>query len=337
MMSWLPGMSTMVEKKISAPRKNSTSGKSTARPTLAIEAFNPRLMTAYLFTQGMQHPAGKRFPLRCPLDYELEYILESSGSEVIEGTLYPVKKGDIVFRRPGQITQGIMPYKCFTIIFSLDGNTERKRPEVYMRVPMGLEENEPWEVHPDYQSSFLEVLPTVFHTSSGDIYRTLLDTILKHHISPGEGSELVCKASILQLLVHLHTEVQAPLHRHQPSGSGDTKNSENARYRKLEKVLAFMHRNFRRKLPLEELAQVASLSPTWLHRIFSETMGETPLDHLNRLRIEKARELLATSDLSASSVATECGFENVPYFFTLFKRSCNETPAQFRARHQFPV
>ena len=82
---------------------------------------------------------------------------------------------------------------------------------------------------------------------------------------------------------------------------------------------------------------MASLSPAWLHRIFTETMGETPLDHLNRLRMESARELLATSDLSASSVALEAGFENVPYFFTLFKRTTGETPAQFRARHRFPA
>lgn len=314
-----------------------SSARGVRRPALAPEDFNPKLLTAYLFTQGMQHPHGKRFPLRRTLDYEMEFILESSGSELIDDITYPVHKGDIVFRRPGQVTQGIMPYKCYTVIFSLDGLTSRTRPPIYMRVPMGLEEAAAWEAHPNYACSFLDPIPPVFRATSGDTLRTLFDTILKHHISPGEGSELISKASILQVLFQLHTEVLAPLHRRAKTSPEDQPLGETARYRKLEKVLAYMRRNFQKKLPLEELAKIAGLSPTWLHRIFSETMGETPLDHLNRLRMEKARELLAISDLSASSVAVECGFENVPYFFTLFKRTCQETPAQFRARHQFPV
>jgi len=310
------------------------------RPTLSRQDFNPRLLLAYLFTQGMQMPAGKHLDLRRVLDYEMEYILESSGSERIDDTIHPVHKGDIVFRRPGQITQGIMPYKCFTIIFDLGGQT-RPRPDPYMLAMISLDQTQPetWEVQPDYQSSFLDVIPAIFKAGAGDIYRTLFDSVLKHYISPGEGSELLSKACILQILFQMHLEVQDPLRRQvvAPGTSPCLNGDGSARYRKLEAVLAYMRRNFKRKLPLQELAQIAALSPAWLHRIFSETMGETPLDHLNRLRMESARELLATSDLSASSVALECGYENVPYFFTLFKRICGETPAQFRARHRFPV
>jgi len=309
-----------------------------ARPALSLEEFNPRLIIAYLFTQGMQMPQGKHLDLRRVLDYEMEFILESSGAERIEDTVHPVHKGDIVFRRPGQLTQGIMPYKCYTIIFDLEGKV-RSRPDPYSKALIDLDHSKPhpWELQPDYKSSFLDVIPPIFKTGSGDIYRTLFDSVLKHFISPVDGSELLSKACILQILFQIHTEVQDPLRRPYLIQEEPQNEDDSGRYRRLETVLAYMRRNFRRKLPLQELAQVASLSPAWLHRTFSETMKETPLDHLNRLRMECARELLATSDLNASAVALECGFENVPYFFTLFKRTCGETPAQFRARHRFPV
>jgi len=312
----------------------------TARPSLVLEDFNPRLLMAYLFSKGMQMPAGKHLDLRRVLDYEMEYILESSGSERIDDVVHPVHKGDIVFRRPGQITQGIMPYKCYTIIFELSGRI-LPRPDPYTLALADQASTRGWELQPNYQSRFLDVIPSLFKAGAGDIYRTLFDSVLKHYISPGEGSELLSKACILQILFQMHTEVVDPLRRQVVAPQGGSTQLLNgdgsARYRKLEAVLAYMRRNFKRKLPLQELAQIASLSPAWLHRIFSETMSETPLDHLNRLRMESARELLATSDLSASAVALECGFENVPYFFTLFKRSSGETPAQFRARHRFPV
>ena len=302
------------------------------RPALAPEDFNPRLRVAYLFSLGTQLPAGRRLNMRRVLDYEMEFMLESQGSEIIDGVHHPIHKGDVVFRRPGQLTQGIMPYRCLTIIFELDGRG-RERPDSYFDALLAPGTEPRWEIQPNFKSDFLDVIPSVFPISAGDGLRTLFESALKHHISPGEGSELLCKASILQILFRLHTEVMDPLRR---GKEGNPADDASARYQRLETLLAYMRKHFRRKLPLKEMAQVAGLSPTWLHRIFSETMGETPLEHLNRLRMDAARELLATSNLSASSVATECGFENVPYFFTLFKRACGDTPAGFRSKHQFP-
>lgn len=303
---------------------NSFSGRMVfgqGRPILELADFSPRLLVAYLFSRGMTLPAGKRLEHRPVVDYEMEYILEGSGAQLIDNREYPVKRGDVVFRRPGQKTQGIMPYSCLTVIFDLEGRY-RPRPIPYFGV---------WEqadaeqlASPNFKGEFLDIISPVCHPESGDIFRTLFETSLRHYISPGEGSELIQKAGILQILYHLHGQARDPL----PAGPV-------TQHQKLQTVLAYMRRHYRRKLPLRELGEVASLSPTYLHRVFSETMGESPLDHLNRLRMEAARDLLATSDLSASAVALEVGFENVPYFFTLFRRQTGLTPAAFRERHRF--
>jgi AraC-like DNA-binding protein len=291
------------------------------RPVLGLADFSPRLLSAYLFSQGMTMPAGRRLEDRPVVDYEMEFILESSGSQLIGGTVHPIRRGDVVLRCPGQRTQGIMPYSCLTIIFDLEGRY-RPRPIPYFSVW-----NQPHAEQvacPHFKSDFIDIIPPVSHPESGDLYRSLFETCLKHYISPGEGSELIQKASILQILYHLHGQARDPI----PAGPV-------TQHQKLQTVLAYMRRNYRRKLPLKELGEVAALSPTYLHRVFSATMGESPLDHLNRLRMDAARELLATSDLSACSVAQEVGFDNVSYFFTLFRRQTGLTPAAFRERHRF--
>ena len=46
-------------------------------------------------------------------------------NRLIEDTVFPVHKGDISFKRPGQYVQGIMPYKSYMICFDLIGNTDK--------------------------------------------------------------------------------------------------------------------------------------------------------------------------------------------------------------------
>ncbi len=292
-----------------------------SRPVLDLADFNPRLVIAYTFSQGHNLRVGRKLEFRSVLDYEMEFILEGSGSQFIDNQEHPVRRGDVVFRRPGQTTQGIMPYSCHTIIFDLEGRY-RPRPIPYFSVwtkPQGE-----YQAGPNFRNDFLDIIAAHSHPETGDILRSLFETVLHHFISPGEGSELLQKASILQILYQLHGQAHDPL----PAGTS-------AHYQTLHLVLAYMRRNYRRKLHLRELGEVAGLSPTYLHRIFSENLGESPLDYLNKLRMAMARDLLASSTLSASSIARECGFDNVSYFFTLFRRSTGMTPAGFREHHRF--
>jgi AraC-like DNA-binding protein len=75
------------------------------------------------------------------------------------------------------------------------------------------------------------------------------------------------------------------------------------------------------------------LSSTYLHGLFTRALGLTPRELLTRLRLAKARELLVATSLPGAEVARECGFENVPYFFTLFRRQTGLTPGEFRRRN----
>ena len=60
-------------------------------------------------------------------------------------------------------------------------------------------------------------------------------------------------------------------------------------------------------------------------------MKETPNEYINRLRLEKAAELLLSTDIPISSLASELGFYDCAYFHKLFKKRYGRSPGDFRA------
>ncbi|WP_094550662.1 helix-turn-helix transcriptional regulator [Petroclostridium xylanilyticum] len=287
------------------------------RVKITAEEFSPKVLKSSLFTQGMTYPVGYKLNKRYIYDYEIEFFLESSGAMFIDDKLYPIHKGDIVFRKPGQTTQGIMPYCCYLICFDLLGNTH-KDPETY-------DFDREQEFQNYYLNPVLDCIPPLFHPASGEKYHHLFDAVLKKFINPGEGSPLLLKAHVLQILYHLHEDIRNPLM--------NTGMPLSPHYMTLKKVVEYAQKNIQDKINLQKLAELAGLSPNHFHKIFSETMGITPNNFITKLRLDKAKELLVKTNQPISEVALECGFENIPYFSFLFKKHLNISPGEFRRKH----
>jgi AraC-like DNA-binding protein/ligand-binding sensor protein len=94
----------------------------------------------------------------------------------------------------------------------------------------------------------------------------------------------------------------------------------------------FMSQNFHAPLSLKEVASVASLSPKYFSRLFVQEVGESYIRHLNRIRIEKAKEQLRHRDVRVADVALRCGFESIPYFNRVFRSFERMSPSDFRRR-----
>jgi AraC-like DNA-binding protein len=289
---------------------------------------NPRLHIAYLFNWRGYALNRRRLERRLVFDYEAEYILEGGGSQEIDGKRYPLEKGDIILRRPGQSTQGFLPYSCLCLVFSIDG-LERDRPRNYLDLYRVRPDEyaggaaQQYQPEPDHACPGLDSLGPRCRLEGHEALRALFESLVKRHSKPGPGTELLEKASILQILHALMAE---------SAGQGAADKGSKA----IRSALAFMRRNFRRKTRLAEIAAAAGLSPFYFHRLFSASLGRSPADYLNGLRLDAARESLATTDASATEIARACGFENPPYFFTLFKKECGSTPAEFRERYRLP-
>lgn len=287
------------------------------RVSVATEEFSPRVLRCILFTQGMNYPQGYRLNERDIFDYELEFFVESTGSMLIDDKVYPIRPGDIVFRKPGQTTQGIMPYCCYAVFFDLLGNTG-KNADTY-------DINEDQEFQNFYLNDVLDSIPTIYHPTAGDRYQYLFDGILREFIRKDEGSALLMKSYVLQILYQLYREAKNPL--------AGTVLPQSPHFSLVKRSMEFIQKNLQNKIALSQLSSLSGLSPNYFHRIFTHTLGTTPNGYITALRLEKVKEMLVKTDVPVSEIALQCGFDNIPYFSCLFKKHLNLSPGEFRKKH----
>jgi AraC-like DNA-binding protein/ligand-binding sensor protein len=98
----------------------------------------------------------------------------------------------------------------------------------------------------------------------------------------------------------------------------------------LRKAERFIWENYTRKISLQEIAAAAGLSAPYFSTIFKEEMGENLSSYLNRLRVEKARHMLAETDLTLAEIASACGFEDQSWFSKIFKSFTGISPGKYR-------
>lgn len=92
-------------------------------------------------------------------------------------------------------------------------------------------------------------------------------------------------------------------------------------------ILADLARTF----TVEAAAEVAGMSPSHFAHVFKEETGHSFIDFVNRSRMDRARELLLTTNLLIKEIADRLGFESSNYFCTLFKRVFGTTPNEVRS------
>lgn len=100
--------------------------------------------------------------------------------------------------------------------------------------------------------------------------------------------------------------------------------------RRLRRAVEFMHDNCGRELSLSEIAAVAYLSEFHFARLFKKITGLTPHGFLAGLRIERARRLLAESDLAIAEVGATVGYASQSHFTKVFREATGMTPRAFR-------
>ncbi len=104
---------------------------------------------------------------------------------------------------------------------------------------------------------------------------------------------------------------------------------------RLSRVLEFMEHNFARDMSLQTLADEAGISLFHFTRLFKAKVGVTPHRHVVLLRMQHARSLLRSTDLSIAEVALESGYAHLGHFAAAFKREFGPLPKVFR-KHERP-
>jgi len=246
---------------------------------------------------------------------ELVVVAGGNSMHWLEGREFPVAAGDVF------LLQGRQRHYFF----------DRERLDLinimYDPAKIGLPENELRKM-PGYCALFM-LEPNYRHQHSFASHLHLTRHPLAHVEQLAEemeaefrqqepGYQAALRAKQIELMVYLSREYV----------SSDSVES-NALLR-IGNVIGALEENYARQWRLAELQDIAHMSRSNLMRVFRKATGQTPVEYLIRLRIQRAMELLRNTDLTVTEIAMEVGFSDSNYFTRQFRKVQRQTPTGYR-------
>ena len=100
-------------------------------------------------------------------------------------------------------------------------------------------------------------------------------------------------------------------------------------FNQLEKAIVFINENIENNITLDMIAQTVSMNKTYFSTIFKKFNGISLWDYITIKRVDRAVELLKTTNLTKIDIALKCGFNSSANFYKSFKRITGKNPSFF--------
>jgi AraC-like DNA-binding protein len=100
--------------------------------------------------------------------------------------------------------------------------------------------------------------------------------------------------------------------------------------RLVQQAIAFIHEHYNEPISRADIANFLSINEQYLSRCFNKEMGIGPMVYLSRYRIQRAKRLLETGNLSITQVAMEIGMSSQSYFSRVFQEETGVTPSAYQ-------
>lgn len=242
---------------------------------------------------------------------ELAYVLTGKGKYLVEGQEFDVEAGDLVICNPGVkhthiITNPKEP--TIEIISGFTGFHFRNMPPNSIELPDG---------------------GYILHT-----HAELKQEISKHcfaMIAERESNQIgryfMFKTHLMQMLLLVMREIGDVENTDQKGYNFETYNKNYA----VNRIITYLNENYEHKISLEQIAHNMYLSPVYISKIFKEETGESPINYLIKIRLEKAKDILRSEDGgSIKSIANRVGYDDVYHFSKLFKKYYGISPLYYK-------
>lgn len=246
-------------------------------------------------------------------DYEFDYYVGKTRDIRIDGIAYKVVPGTLVFRRPGQITEGFGDYDCY--ILSLDfEKSSRFSPQTFLRHRKDAPQSSD-------AAPFLADFPPVhiphLQAEIRALYELLVSCSYPNLVQPALQAGYVEELLLLLLASAKHVNRKLSASSQQPKGY-------------IPQLCSYINQHYREKITAQQLSAQVSLNQNYLIRIFKQQLNMTPNEYIQQPRLFYARELLLNSQLPVQEIADACGFQSCAYFSKVFKAHTQTTPTEYR-------
>jgi len=102
--------------------------------------------------------------------------------------------------------------------------------------------------------------------------------------------------------------------------------------KRIVNVVRYIRENINRNICIDELASICYLTKDHLIRLFKKEMQCTPIQYINQKKIEKAQLMLIIGEKSIKDVAYSLSFDNISYFYRMFKKMTGSLPSQYKEK-----
>lgn len=247
--------------------------------------------------------------------YQLIYCKNSGGLIKVNGVTYEPVPGQVFFVKPmaPHLMKRGKNMRVIEIKFLAEGEEADER---------------------------LRLLPDAFYMKDGLSLRMSLKDVVKEGLSHSLYSNDSTNAAMELMLIRILREfIVAPgesLRTYEYKWLGEMRQGGQAAQRngdiQFTRLVEYIEAHIAEPIGLDDLSSFMHFNKTYLVERFKSIWGVPPMKYVNWIRLEKAKELLTTTDKSITDIACETGFRSIHYFSRHFKEKEDMTPQSYRQR-----
>lgn len=227
---------------------------------------------------------------------EIFYVIQGSGTFLLDGKVYPIKAGDMVIVPPNveHTEQSFHLAPLEYMVLGIDGITLLSMEDSDSRIM-------------DNYSHKKEIQP-------------ILSLMLQESQQEQSGYDFVCQHLLDILLIQIMRQQKLV-----PASISSAKMTKEC-----GQVKRYLDSNYSDCISLDMLASMTHMNKYYLVHAFTKYAGLSPINYLIKRRIESGKNLLATTNHSISQISFSVGFSSQSYFAQIFKKEVGMTPGEYR-------
>lgn len=168
--------------------------------------------------------------------------------------------------------------------------------------------------------------PLKVYTVSSELMKTIRrewGDLFREYMLKRPGYEIMVAAHLVSIIVRLGRQVK----------KNELSDVESEIRKRLENTVSYIHNHYTEDVSVKTLAENEHMSQSRFRELFKKAFGTSPGDYIINLRIERAGELLITTDSSVSYISSVCGYDDEFYFSRIFKKKTGYSPLMYRREY----
>ena len=239
--------------------------------------------------------------------YEIYYLLKGERVYFMNGNVYTVSKGELMFINPDDLhstaSSEVAEFERILVNFSHDFVSES---DAHLASCLPFNE------------SGLIRLPV----NEQPVIEQILMKMLKECEKQSPHYISYLRSLLVELLILID--------RVSSANQDEAPNYAHPMHHKVSEIALFMNRNYEQSITLEQIAKTFYISPSYLSRIFKKLTGFHFSEYLQVVRIREAQKRLAGTKNSVQTISEQVGFAHIAHFNKTFKKLTDTTPLRYR-------